>query len=97
MTTPTSQLIQQSHRIGVEFLLIDLDTAHTFLDVADATSSHETRTRNRENARIAYDAVLRLLPRLALTDEQRAVLDAKIAELKDRLNAAGALVDSEQV
>ncbi len=97
MTTSTLQLIQQSHRIGVEFLLVDLDTGLTFLDVADATSSDETRTRNRQNARIAYDAVLRLLARLAPTTEERSVLDAKIAALKNRLDAADFPSDSEEV
>jgi hypothetical protein len=80
----------------VEFLLVDLDTALTFLEVADATNSKETRTRNRQNARTAYDAVLRLLARLTPTDEERSLLDAKLAELKNRLDATDFSTDSEK-
>jgi hypothetical protein len=45
---------------GVEFVLIDLDVGMTFMDVADASRVADTMSRNHNNARRAYDAVLRL-------------------------------------
>ena len=51
---------------GVAFLLADLDTALTFLDIAKTTTNEETRQRNFENARKAYDTVLQLMQKLSL-------------------------------
>jgi hypothetical protein len=50
--------------VGVEFLLVDLDVGMTFLDVAEASRIEETKHRNRNNARKAYDTVLHLLEQL---------------------------------
>jgi hypothetical protein len=39
----------------VRFLLVDLEAALTFLDIATTTSDEEIRQRNCPNARHAYD------------------------------------------
>jgi hypothetical protein len=74
---------------GVEFLLVDLDVAMTFMDVAEASGLEDTKHRNHKNARKAYDSVLHLLEKLKPDAEQVRVIDAKLARLKTRLEAAG--------
>lgn len=97
MVSSTTQLIQQAHRIGMKFLLVDLATALTFLDLSETTQSDETRTRNRQNASVAYDTVLRLLPRLKSSAEERSAVEAKLTELRSRLSALGCLPQPEAV
>jgi hypothetical protein len=49
--------------VGAEFIISDLKLAFTFLDIARTSLVMETVRRNQENARTAYNAVLRFLPR----------------------------------
>jgi hypothetical protein len=74
---------------GIELVLTDLDTAMTFLNVAEVTRIPETAVRNHENARHAYDTVLRLLRHLHPTPEQQRTIEEKLSVLKTRLRAAG--------
>ena len=78
-----------SNQIGVEFLLIDLDVAMTFMAVAETSQNDETFRRNYDNARTAHDTVVHLLTKLTPNVEERKVIDAKLAVLKMRLQAAG--------
>ena len=95
MPRSTEQLLEESHRIGVQFLLTDLATAHTFLDVSEVTEIEESRKRNLEKARHVYDTVMRLMPKVAPSTEEHAVLEDKLAELRRRLIAAGQLADAD--
>jgi len=61
----------------------------TFMDVAEASGVGETTRRNLNNARKAHDAVLRLLESLTPSPSERQAIDAKLAILKDRLQAFG--------
>lgn len=74
---------------GIEFVLIDLDVAVTFMDVAAVSRLQETIDRNHKNARHAYDSVLRLLRNLRPDAAQRGAIDRKITVLKARLEAVG--------
>jgi hypothetical protein len=87
-----SERFHNANQTGVELLLVDLDLALTFLDVADTSHIEETRQRNRNNARKAYDTVLRLLETLKPDAGQRRAIDAKLVLLKTRLQAVGELV-----
>jgi len=91
----TRQVVEESNRVGVQFLLADLTAALTFLDVADATGSWDTRNRNLQNARSAYETVLRLLPRVFPSVEERSALQAKLDQLKKRLLALGYCIDPD--
>lgn len=95
MEKSTRQIMAESNRIGVQFLLADLATALTFMNVAEVTQIAATRTRNFDSARTAYQTVLRLLPRVTPTPDEQAELQTKIAALKDRFAAAGLEIDSE--
>lgn len=96
MEKSTRQIVAESNRIGVQFLLADLAAGLTFLNVAEVTQLAATRKRNFDSARTAYRTVLRLLPRVTPTHEEEMELTAKISELKRRLVAAGIENDSEQ-
>jgi hypothetical protein len=84
-----SEVLRNANTIGVNFLLADLDMALAFMDVADTALKPSTVTRNRENARRAYDNVLRLLQKLCPDHRQKKALDGKLDLLKTRLEAAG--------
>jgi hypothetical protein len=89
VTASTHQIMDESQRVGVQFLMADLTMGLTFLDVAQTTESEETRMRNCQNARTAYEAVVNFLPRVSPSDEEWATLEAKLRKLKDRLVALG--------
>jgi hypothetical protein len=78
----------------VQFLLLELESGMTFLDVADVTSSCETAARNNEHARVAYETVLRLQSTVRPTPEDRAVIADKLDALKRRLQAVGCKLSS---
>jgi len=74
-------------RACAEFIMADLELAFTFLNIARTAGATEDGRRNQENARTAYDAVLRFLPRSipALSGAERRVIEKKLRELKKRL------------
>jgi hypothetical protein len=74
---------------GINFLLIDLDVAMTFIAVAETSRNEAVVRRNYDNARKAHDAVAHLLEKLTPNAEERKVIDAKLAVLKIRLQAVG--------
>jgi hypothetical protein len=78
-------------RVGAEFILADLEVAFTFLDVARTSWIAQTCTRNQKNARSAYDAILRFLPRSipAMSAIERQTMEDKLGELKNRLQQLG--------
>jgi hypothetical protein len=81
--------VEQSQRVAVQFLIAELNVGMTFLDVAGVTARGDTRTRNEQNARTAYETVVRLLPRVAPTRHEFPDLYSKLGELRDRLQALG--------
>ena len=93
MIKTNRRIVQESHRVAVQFLVAELNVALTFLDVARTTEFEETRIRNEQNARTAYFTVIRLLPRVDPTDEELPGLKSILAHLKDRLHALGYVVD----
>jgi diketogulonate reductase-like aldo/keto reductase len=84
-----SRLQYELNQSGIEFLLTDLDVGLTFMDVAGVSNNEETVHRNCENARKAYDTVLRLLNNLAPDEKQHEQIEAKLALLKSRLMVVG--------
>jgi hypothetical protein len=80
-----------SNRGIIEFLFVDLDIALTLLDVAETSEFRSTAERNHRNARKAYDTVLAKVREVTPDAVQQAILDAKLAELRARLEAVGQL------
>jgi len=78
-------------RVGAEFIIADLELAFTFLTIARTSWVTETVRRNQKNARTAYNAVLRFLPRClpALSAAERQAIQNNLRELKNRLEQLG--------
>lgn len=81
------QLHLETHEVQFDFLVADLRTAFTFLDVAKTTQNDETRTRNLQHATEAYAAVERFFPRVEMTEQQRSELQEKLRRLKERIHS----------
>ena len=75
--------------VGFKFLLADLDTALTFMKVAESAIDADTRERNHSNARQVFETVARLMQNLSLDDTQRGELARKLGLLKSRLQNVG--------
>ena len=90
------QSAEEFHRVGVQFLLADLATALTFLDVAEVTALKDSRLRNLQNAQNVYDTVTRLLPGVSPSVEERALLEDRLAELTRRLSADRQSIDPQR-
>ncbi|HEY4010300.1 MAG TPA: hypothetical protein VGM11_09140 [Acidobacteriaceae bacterium] len=84
-----TRLQKESNRIGAEFLTTELDTAFTFLEVANTTASGETRERNRNHAHVAYKTIQRMQPRVVMINPQKDEFMRRLAELKRRLEELG--------
>jgi hypothetical protein len=78
-------------RVGAEFIITDLELAFTFLAIAGNSRVTETVRRNQKNARTAYNAVLRFLPRClpALSAAERHTIENNLRKLKDCLEQLG--------
>lgn len=84
-----TRLHEESNQIGAEFLFTELDTALTFLAVAETTSSAETRERNRRNALEAYNTVVRLHTRVVMEPQSKNEFQKRFKDLKKRLLEVG--------
>jgi hypothetical protein len=84
-----SRLHEESNKIGIEFLLTELDSALAFLAVAQTTASAETRERNRQHACTAYKVVLRMEKKVIMEPRSKDIFEHKFAELKRRFGDAG--------
>ena len=78
-------------RVLAEFIIADLKLAFTFLKIARTSRVTQTVGRNQKNARTAYNAVLRFLPRCfpALTAAERQAIENNLLKLKNRLEQLG--------
>jgi hypothetical protein len=95
MDQRTARLLEDSNRVGVTFLITDLNTILTLLNVADAAVNEETSLRNRTQARDGYRAVLRHLPRVRPSPEEQLEIAEKLVAIKSRLQNAGIRDDAE--
>lgn len=85
----SSQLIARTNRIGINFLLAELNAGLTFLQIAPSTDSANGRGRQFDKALKVYFTVVRLLPRVVLTSREEAEIQDKLGELKRQLEGAG--------
>jgi hypothetical protein len=81
----------QARRLCAEFILADIELAFTFMEVGRTSRIEETRKRNLKNAHLAYDAILRFLPRSFSAFSMIEVEDteSKLVELKSSLQRLG--------
>ena len=76
--------LSEANESAVAFLLIEVDTAMTFMDVASATTIEETARHCYQNAVKAYKVVVRLLQSLNMNPWQRQTIEEKLAQSKAR-------------
>ena len=89
-----SELIEETNRIGGDFLKIEAEAALTFVQVAETSVSPESRARNYANALLGYRTLLRYLPRVALTPRETFEIRRKLEKLKVQLEQGGCSVGS---
>lgn len=73
---------------SLEHLKAQLTVVRWHLDAA-ALDDDEKKRRHLDSASLTYQGALELLARLALSDDDRVSVTAQLAELAERLRAAG--------
>lgn len=89
MYKSSSELMRQSSRAGVRFLLAEAELGLTFLDSAVHTAVPGTRERCVNKAHNAYCTIRRLLPRVQPERDEELDLQAKLKKLQEGLMEAG--------
>ena len=84
-----AELIEETNRIGVDFLKIEAEAALTFVRVAETSTLPENRARNYANALLGYRTLLHYLPRVVLTAGENSEIRAKLERLKLQLEQGG--------
>ena len=83
-------ILNRIERTEFEFLVSDVELAMTLVRIAaQSNKDAEKKARNQQNARHAYDTVVRLSTSIALTDNERAELNEKLHQLKSALEEIG--------
>lgn len=87
---PDHNIHNRLERTGFAFFITDIELGMTLVRIAaDSAKDSEKKTRNQQNARRAYDTILRLSTSAALSDEERAEVDKKLRQLKSSLEGIG--------
>ena len=73
----------------VGFLRTELSTGLTLSRLALDARRQDKANRNRANARKAYDAVLRFMPKASLSVDETSEVNSKLQELKSQLKLLG--------
>lgn len=74
----------------IELIKSDLETATTFASIAqDTIDDTPKRSRNRQNARKGYDAVVHYLHSATVSERERGHIEGKLQNLKKMLSALG--------
>jgi hypothetical protein len=82
------RLREQTRMAGTRFLLTELETALTLLDVGTSSRRQGTPERTRAEAQEAYDVVMRRLAKGAgadLNDAEQQWVTRTLAQLRQRL------------
>jgi hypothetical protein len=88
--SPDKNILDRLEKTAFEFLLTDLNLAMTMARIAsDSLDDPEKKTRNLENARKAYDAVLHLSSKSKLSESERGEVNGKLGNLRSSLEALG--------
>jgi hypothetical protein len=86
-----AQTLLDANAASIDFLKVEVHTGLTFARIAHHSTHEEKTERNRAQARLAYDTVLRFIGRVSMTDAESASLTEQMAELKQQLKDLGEL------
>jgi len=84
-----SKLKNQSDEMGTKFVVTELRLALSLLDIAGHSFNRERRKRMCNDAKRSYELVFQALPHFTLSKEDQVEIDAKLHELRSRLNRLG--------
>jgi hypothetical protein len=82
-------LAEDLNRRGIEFVLIEIALAKTFLDLRDTSAMLQHQQNAQRDAEQAYHSALHFLRRLTCTSEESDRIETELAGVKTRLEAAG--------
>ena len=77
---------------NLEHLTAQVTVVRWHLDAAAGLESGEKKRRHLDSANLTYQGAMELLAQLALSDADKTMIVGQLAELKDRLRAAGQAV-----
>jgi hypothetical protein len=80
---------REMNRAGCDFLKVDVATALTLAQTALSTDDPVKKRRNRKSARKAYDTVIRIAKKIALTDQDAKYLEKGLKRLRAELTQLG--------
>ena len=87
---PDANIQKRLERTGFTFFITDIELAMTLVGIAaNAEKDPEKKARNQQNARRAYDTILRLSTSAPLKEEEHAEVDEKLRQLKSSLEGIG--------
>lgn len=80
--------LKQAHETNkFQFIVIELELAITFAEMAKSSRVDETSKRNAENARRAYEAAEKFLKDAGFTPDKNAVVTEKLERLHTLLDS----------
>jgi hypothetical protein len=80
-----AELRVEQNRVRVDLLFTDAELALTMVDLARASDISEFKERRLKEALKAYKFILRQSGSVSLTPQQKAILNQKLALLKQKL------------
>jgi len=72
-------------RRKLEYLLQELDSAMTFLDIADASAVQQVAQRNQRHAREAYESALGIWAAVTPSAERQKAIEDRLTVVRERL------------
>ena len=75
------------NRNRLDLVLIELQLASRFLELAEATDNPERRVRSLANAQMACSSAQEMLATLECSDQQRAETGISLTSIQERLDA----------
>jgi hypothetical protein len=86
---PRAKRLPDVSKVGLDFLRTELDTGLTLANIALRNDHPDKVERNRKNARLAYDTVIRTRGRVLLTEEQSQSVSLTLKQLRKKLEQLG--------
>jgi hypothetical protein len=84
---PITEIREQTAALTVDLLISDAQLTVTFLDLAELSpNTDEGRERCFQQASQAHDIIVKLVPHLTLTEEQKEALMKRLTVLRGRLD-----------
>jgi hypothetical protein len=80
---------ERMSRASAQFLKVDLETALTFVKIAQETNDQSRRKRNIRSARKAYETVVKLSQKIEIPPEDTVTINEALQILRSELKSMG--------